>query len=189
VARVVRPSFLDQDAQKKSGERLLNFLKRTKTAGEVLKTMFEVQAEAKATLRTQADSWNDEEVAVATYLQEEDCLSLFVIFSAIQRCKLSSVEKGFLLDLFREVLSGDVRAGKVDPQIEMNLQNYCEAVNAPYPEHLNPLWNIGLAFARHVGADKDIAYVQRGATGYGRPLILAVQFLNTMGKSYRVIKG
>ena len=169
--------------------QLFNFLKRTKTANDVLKAMFEGHLEVNVTLQKQRETWDDERVPFDSYLKEEDCLFLFVVFSAIQQCKLSATEKRILLNLFRQVLSRNVKAGRVDPQIEINLQDYCDAVNAPHPEHLGPLWNVGSAFARHLGADKDIAYVQVGVTGHAKPLLLTVELLNAISRSYRIVEG
>jgi hypothetical protein len=168
---------------------VLRFLKKTKTSSEILKIIFEQLTEFTSSLPENSEAWKDEEVSFAIYSKERDCLFLFVVFCAIQNSKLPDSEKRYLLDLFREVLGGDVQAGKVDAQIEINLQDYCDAANAPHPKHLNPLWNVGLAFARHIGANKDIAYVQSAGTMYAGMLTPTVEFLNAIAKSYKIVKG
>jgi len=151
--------------------------------------MFERISEYSASLPEQRETWEDKEVSFTAFSQERDCLFLFVVFSAVQKSDLSETEQRYLLDVFREVLHGDVRAGKVDQQVELNLQDYCDAANAPHPKHLSPLWNVGLAFARHVGAENDVMYVQSAGTTYASILISTVKLLNAVGKSYRIVKG
>jgi hypothetical protein len=151
--------------------------------------MFEQQSKAIASLQKERETWKDEEVSFVTYSKESECLFSFVVFCAIQDSKLPADEKDFLLGLFREVLGGNVKAGRVDAQIEVNLQDYCDAVNAPHPPHLSPLWNVGLAFARHIGAESDITYVAPAAETYAGMLLSTVKFLNTTRKSYRIVKG
>lgn len=167
---------------------MLGFLKRKKTASEFLLVILTECSKATATLLEEERASNNE-IPTAQYARELDCLYLFIVFTAIQRSRFSQGEKELLLACFRDLLSGEVRVGRADPQVEMNLQDYCDALNAPDPSYPNPVWSIGVAFSRHCGAERDIAYINFGGTTFAKTLTETVKFFNTTANSYRITDG
>ena len=183
-----RPNRLaDIPRMQRSG--VLWFLKKSIKSSDVVGTMLEHSLEASGSLLSEQADWTDSEVSFDRYVRENCCLRLFTIFYAILQCKLSEGEKRLLLTEFEGRVIGYMESGKLDNAIYHDIHDYYDGFQEPAPPHLNPLWNIGLVFARHCGAQSDVKYVTEAGSAFGLSLSATVELLNSTGRSYRILEG
>jgi len=163
------------------------FRKKTIKSSEVIARMLRTALD-KTNLSAERGTWNDANVPFDRYQREDSCLQAFAIFYAIIASKLPEETKRLLLGELENQVVTLMQSGQLDAAFYHDVHEYYDAFTQPPPPHLNPLWNVGLVFAQHCGAGKDVAYVTTGAT-FGKMLTETVKLLNWTSKSYRIAEG
>lgn len=164
-------------------------LKRQINSSEVIATLIQNLLENNKLLASKLGDWTDEDVPVESYLREDCCLNVFIVFLAIVESRLSEREKKLLLTQFENQVIGLMESGRLDKKFYHDIQQYHDALDEPLPPHLDRSWNVGLAFARHCGAEKEIAYVAPAAASFGKSLQATIELLDSTSKSYRILEG
>jgi hypothetical protein len=171
------------------GLGVLDFLKKRIRSSEIVKTLIQTPLENSKLLASKRHDWGDADVPFELYIREDSCFGLFTVFLGILECRLPESEKRLLLAEFENQVLGLMESGKLDRRFYFDIQQYHDGLNEPRPSHLDRSWNVGLVFARHCGAAKQISYVAPAAATFEKCVQQRVELLNRTGRSYRILRG
>jgi hypothetical protein len=167
---------------------VFNFLKRRLKSSEVVSTLIQTPLENSRRLASSPEDWTDANVPFELYIREDGCLGLFTVFLAVLESNLAERDKKLLLGEFEDQVIGLMKSGKLDKRFYYDIQQYHDRLNDPLPPHLSRAWNVGLVFAHHCGAEKDIAYVAPAAATFEKCLHANVELLYRTAKFYRILE-